>query len=160
MRALHLCHLVTGRQSEISVGRAAVTGHSWCRPSEGDTNCPVIIIISRGAAIRGATHSQTIYRVIATSVNSDTTQSHLSAEASGSKESQSRMCLSGRRHRSDSDSPDWSLDDLSTLASGGDHPSADQFRMLLNLLPPQSLAQVRDLDSIRSASLLSKIPMF
>ena len=30
-----------------------------------------------------------------------------------------------------------------------DHPSADQFRMLLNLLPPQSLAQVGDLDSIR-----------
>ena len=30
-----------------------------------------------------------------------------------------------------------------------DHPSADQFRMLLNLLPPQSLAQVGDLDTIR-----------
>ena len=78
------------------------------------------------------------------------------------------MCLSGRRNRSsDSDSgPDWSLEDLSSLANnGGDHhnnnnnnnnnnkgdhhPSADQFRMLLNLLPPQSLAQVRDLDSIR-----------
>ena len=36
-------------------------------------------------------------------------------------------------------------DDLSHT----DHPSAEQFRMLLNLLPPQSLAQVRDLDSIR-----------
>ena len=59
------------------------------------------------------------------------------------------MCLSGRRGRSDSDCPDWSLEELGSLASGGDHPSADQFRMLLNLLPPQSLAQVRDLDSIR-----------
>ena len=76
----------------------------------------------------------------------------VSRGASVSKEV-SRMCLSGRRNRSsDSDSgPDWSLEDLSSLANnGGDHhPSADQFRMLLNLLPPQSLAQVRDLDSIR-----------
>jgi len=29
-----------------------------------------------------------------------------------------------------------------------ENPSAEQFRMLLNLLPPQSIAQVRDLDSI------------
>ena len=33
-----------------------------------------------------------------------------------------------------------------------ENPSAEQFRMLLNLLPPQSLAQVRDLDSIRWVS--------
>ena len=45
---------------------------------EGDTNCPVIII-SRVAAIRGATQSP--YLVIATSVNSDNIQwTHLSAE--------------------------------------------------------------------------------
>ena len=30
-----------------------------------------------------------------------------------------------------------------------EHPSEEQFRMLLNLLPPHTLAQVRDLDSIR-----------
>ena len=35
-----------------------------------------------------------------------------------------------------------------------ENPSAEQFRMLLNLLPPQSIAQVRDLDSIRWVSTL------
>jgi len=60
------------------------------------------------------------------------------------------MCLSRSIHGdklTGSNGNSELADDLSHIA-GTDHPSEEQFNMLLNLLPPHTLAQVRDLNSI------------
>ena len=55
------------------------------------------------------------------------------------------MCLSRAADKINYQETDGMLEEI----SGSDHPSTEQFNMLLNLLPAHTLQQVRDMDSLR-----------
>ena len=55
------------------------------------------------------------------------------------------MCLSRAADKIAVQETDGIMEEI----SGSDHPSTEQFNMLLNLLPAHTLQQVRDIDSLR-----------
>ena len=55
------------------------------------------------------------------------------------------MCLSRAPDKINYQETDGIMEEI----SGSDHPSTEQFNMLLNLLPAHTLQQVRDMDSLR-----------
>ena len=55
------------------------------------------------------------------------------------------MCLS---RAADKINYQADTDGIMEEISGSDHPSTEQFNMLLNLLPAHTLQQVRDMDSL------------
>merc|ERR1711997_733227 len=54
------------------------------------------------------------------------------------------MCLSRAADKINYQETDGMMEEI----SGSDHPSTEQFNMLLNLLPAHTLQQVRDMDSL------------
>ena len=57
----------------------------------------------------------------------------------------STMCLSRAPDKINVQDTEVVMEEI----SGSDHPSTEQFNMLLNLLPAHTLQQVRDMDSLR-----------
>ena len=55
------------------------------------------------------------------------------------------MCLSRAADKMNYQETEGMMEEI----SGSDHPSTEQFNMLLNLLPAHTLQQVRDMDSLR-----------
>ena len=111
----------------LSRGPVHCSGHHWC-VSSLLRQSPVILVT---AAVTDGEHFSH-YPLVVTSTH---TQNRIN------------MCLS----RNPGDKFHCPRDQVPDDLASSDHPSAEQFNMLLNLLPPQSLPQVRDLENIRWA---------